>query len=73
MSGLRRAVPRVHSRYDRTLGDLPWQGRPVSLRIRVRRFLCLSPACFRRAVAKRLTGVTTVASRRTERLGEVQR
>jgi transposase len=64
---------RVHSWYDRTLGDLPWQGRPVSLRIRARRFLCLNPACSRRTFAERLSGVTAVASRRTERLGDVQR
>ena len=63
----------MHSRYDRTLGDLPWQGRPVSLLIRARRFLCLNLACSRRTFAERLTGVTAVASRRTERLGELQR
>jgi transposase len=64
---------RVHSRYDRTLGDLPWQGRPVSLRVRVRRFLCLNPVCSKRTFAERLRGVTAVASRRTERLSDVQR
>ena len=64
---------RVHSRYDRTLGDLPWQGRPVSLRVKARRFFCLNPGCSRQTFAERLANVTAVASRRTERLGEVQR
>jgi transposase len=64
---------RVHSRHDRTLGDLPWQGRSVALRIKARRFHCLNPACSRRTFAERLTGVAAVASRRTERLGDVQR
>lgn len=64
---------RVHSRHDRTLGDLPWQGRTVSLRIKARRFHCLNPACSRRTFAERLTGIAAVASRRTERLGDVQR
>ena len=31
---------RVHSRYARTLADLPWQGIPVTVRLRVRRFFC---------------------------------
>jgi transposase len=64
---------RVHSRYDRTLGDLPWQGCPVSLQIKARRFLCNNPACSRRTFAERLVGITTVASRRTERLSGIQR
>jgi len=31
---------RVHSYYERLLGDLPWQSRPVLLRVQVRRFRC---------------------------------
>jgi transposase len=33
----------VHSRYERTLGDLPCQGQPVTLRVEVRRFRCPTP------------------------------
>ena len=29
---------RIHSRYVRTLADLPWQGVPVGLKLHVRRF-----------------------------------
>ena len=32
---------RVHSHYTRMLADLPWQGIPVTVRLRVRRFLVL--------------------------------
>src|SRR3989442_14232483 len=31
---------RPHSRYNRTLADLPWQGIAVRLRLRARRFFC---------------------------------
>ena len=60
----------VHSRYERHLGDLPWQGRPVALRIQARRFRCAVPACSRRTFAERLAGVAA-AARRTERLGSL--
>ena len=64
---------RVHSQHERTLGDLPWQGRPVALRVQARRFRCLDPACPRRTFAERLAGVAAGAARRTERLGDLQR
>ena len=64
---------RVHSLYGRTLGDLPWQGRAVTLRVRARRFRCLAPSCPRRTFAECLTGVASRSARRTERLGDLQR
>src|SRR5215213_11564050 len=36
---------RVHSRYTRTLTDLPWQEVPVTVRLRVRRFFCDERFC----------------------------
>lgn len=63
---------RVHSRYERVLDDLPWQGRPVSLRIRARRFRCASPDCPRLTFAERLVGTALAAARRTGRLGDLQ-
>ena len=36
-----------HSRYDRRLRDLPWQGRQVQLRLRTRRFRCRNSRLFR--------------------------
>ncbi len=64
---------RVHSRYQRTLRDLPSQGRPVTLRVRVRRFRCLNPACSRQTFAEPLPSTAQRQARRTERLGDLQR
>ncbi len=63
---------RLHSRYRRTLADLPWQGRPVALQVQARRFRCLNPTCSRQTFAERLPGVASAAARRTERLGSLQ-
>src|SRR5215210_5388730 len=59
---------RVHSRYTRTLADLPWQGIPVTVRLHVRRFFCDEGACDRAIFAERLSGVVAHYARRTERL-----
>jgi transposase len=64
---------RVHSRYSRTLADLPWQGRAVSLRVRARRFRCTERAGPRRIFAERLPEMAAGRARRTARLGEAQR
>jgi transposase len=62
---------RVHSRYIRTLSDLPWQGIPVTLRLRVRRFFCGEPLCKRIIFTERLPGVVAHYARRTSRLDEL--
>ena len=64
---------RVHSHYQRQLRDLPSQGRPVTLRVQVRRFRCLNPACSRQTFAEPLRGTARRQARRTERLGDLQR
>jgi transposase len=64
---------RVHSRYERAFADLPWQGRPVTLRVQARRFRCLNPACARQTFAERLADTAPAAARRTTRLGDLQR
>ena len=61
---------RVHSRYTRTLADLPWQGIPVSVRLRLRRFFCNEGTSQRAIFAERLPGVAACYGRRTERLDE---
>ena len=38
---------RVHSRYQRTLADLPWQGLAVTLTLETRRFFCEAAGCER--------------------------
>jgi transposase len=44
----RRRASRVHSRYERTLADLPWGEPAVVLRLRVRRLFCDNARCERR-------------------------
>ncbi|WP_429641973.1 transposase family protein, partial [Skermanella aerolata] len=69
----RRRSRRVHSRYIRHLGDLPWQGRIGHLDLRIRRFRCCAPKCPRRIFAERLPEVALPRVRRTIRLAEAQR
>ena len=60
---------RVHSRYTRTVADLPWHGIPVTLRIRLRRFFCDDSSCGRSIFAERLAEIADYA-RKTNRLQE---
>lgn len=64
---------RVHSRYTRTLADLPWQGRVVRIELKVRRFFCLAAACPRQTFAERFPEVAAVSARTTARLHETHR
>ena len=64
---------RPHSRYTRSLGDLPWQGRPVTVQVTARRFRCANRSCPRRTFAERLSGIAPPAARRTGRLRDLQR
>jgi len=64
---------RLHSHYPRVLRDLPWQGRPATIRVTARRFRCLNPACARKTFAERLGSIAPVSARRTARLGDLQR
>jgi transposase len=77
--GLRAACPvcgrrsrRVHSRYWRTLADRPWNGRPVRLRLRVRRYRCGNAECPRCIFTERLPELVAPQARRTKRLGQDQ-
>jgi len=45
---------RVHSRYVRTVGDLPCAGRQVVLKLTVRKFLCPALDCPRTMFTERL-------------------
>src|SRR5215217_1017440 len=58
---------RVHSRYERTLADLPWARFAVRLELRVRRFFCANPACPRTIFAERLAGIAPAFAHRTDR------
>ena len=64
----RRRAGRVHSRYERTLADLPWGEHAVVLRLRVRRLFCDNARCERRIFTERLPGIAAPWSRKTARL-----
>lgn len=59
---------RVHSRYLRTLTDLPWQGVAVRLELHARRFRCDDGLCIQRVFCERLPSVVARYARRTNRL-----
>jgi transposase len=61
----------VHSWYRRAVADLPWQGLPVRLVVRTRRWVCTHAACARRIFTERLPGVVAPYARRTVRLAVV--
>src|SRR6266498_1280557 len=63
----------VHSLYQRTIADLPWSGREVRLRRRVRRFFCRQPSCARRIFTERLPTVVAPYARRSRRQTELVR
>jgi transposase len=67
----RRASRRVHSRYARTVADLPWGGVRVTLRVQARRFHCRHAACPRRVFCERLPRLVRPYGRRTEALRRV--
>lgn len=76
-SGARRCIcpvcghgsSRVHSRYYRTVSDLPWHGIRVTFKIRARRFFCDESSCERKIFCERLPDVAARA-RKTSRLEE---
>lgn len=62
------AATRMHSRYGRTVADLPWQGLAVSLLLEARRFFCEAAACSRQIFAERFPGLAVPKGRRSDRL-----
>jgi transposase len=68
-----RVSDRVHSRYERTVADLPAHDRPVGLRLNVRRFRCTKGDCPRSIFCERLPGLVTPHARATGRLTNAHR
>jgi transposase len=68
----KRRSERIHSRYHRTLADLPIRGYPVRLQVRVRRFFCLRRRCPRQIFAEPLAELAAPYARRTQPLGNSQ-
>lgn len=61
-----RSLSRVHSRYVRTVADLPCGGKRVELRLLARRFVCDAPLCPRQIFAERFDAdIVAERSRRT--------
>jgi transposase len=60
-----------HSSYVRHLRDLPVQGRPVKLLVRVARWRCRNPGCARQIFCQRLDQVAHRHARETKRFGEI--
>ncbi|OWR01229.1 transposase family protein [Sphingopyxis witflariensis] len=67
-----RPSARVHSRYHRTLADLPSHGRPVRITLVARRFRCATSRCTTRIFVERFPpDVTATFARRTTRLDSI--
>ena len=65
-----RLSRRVHSRYSRRFGDLPWEGKYVRILLRTRRFFCADETCRRRIFTESLPGTVRRYARRTQRAVE---
>jgi transposase len=59
---------RVHSRYCRTLADLPVGGRRLIIRLSARRFFCPHPGCDRAVFCERVPAFADAHARSTARL-----
>ncbi|WP_240509406.1 ISL3 family transposase [Streptomyces agglomeratus] len=56
---------RVHDRYERRIADAAVGGRPVAIRLTVRRFRCDMAPCGRRSFAEQVDGLTFRYGRRS--------
>ncbi|WP_081490698.1 transposase family protein [Terriglobus roseus] len=61
---------RVHSRYWQTLADLPWEGIPVQIALRARKFFCVDECCARRIFTEPLPGTVSRYARRSGRASD---
>ena len=66
----RQASRRIYSRYRRRLNDLPWEGIPVRIELRVRRFFCETEDCGHHIFTEHLPKTVQRYARRTCRLSE---
>ena len=58
----------IHSRYCRTVRDVPCGGQAVRLHLQVRKFFCQNPGCVRRIFTERLPGFVDSWGQMTLRL-----
>ena len=69
----RSLSPRIHSRYLRTVADLPRSGRALSLSLQVRRLFCTAAHCPRKTFVERFGSILPAYARRTARLTDALR
>ncbi len=62
------AGSRVHSRYQRTIVDLAFGGRSLTLKLLVRKWICPEASCSRRIFAERFPELVQRYARMTDRL-----
>ncbi len=62
------ASARVHSRYVRTLSDLPWNRIAVQINVQARKFFCDQTGCCRRIFTEPLPDLAARYARKTTRL-----
>jgi transposase len=65
--GCRQLSPRVHSRYQRGITDLPWGEITVKLELRTRKFFCDNDECHQPIFCERLPEVVAPYGRQTIR------
>jgi transposase len=63
-----RRSGRVHSRYERTIADLPWGEYAVTIRLGIRRLFYDNARCERHIFAERMPGVAAPQAGKTTRL-----
>jgi transposase len=68
-----RPARHVHSRYGRSIADLPYQGRATTLHLTARKFLCKNDGCPRSVFCERLPDLVGKHARSTIRLVGIQR
>ncbi len=62
------ATSRIHSRYTRTLADLPWADVGVEVLVHVRKCFCPTESCSRTIFCERVPQIARPWARRTRRL-----
>ncbi len=63
----------MHSRYQRKLDDLPWEGLPLVILLETRRFFCVGDNCQKKILTEPLPGTVARHARRSCRSGEALR
>ena len=66
----RRRSRHLHSHYERRLADLPCSGSPLTISLRIRRFVCTTHRCPQHIFSERMPALAAPHARRTVRAQE---